>query len=430
VREPARPLPLLGARAVGGPVPLPLLATAFALALAGWVAAAAAAVAAAPDLAAADFGAAPPVLAAHLVALGVLPFAVTAASFHLLPVLLRNDVPRMGIVWASLPLLAGGYLAAPGVAFDVGPLVWTGAGLLAAGLAAVCSQVVALLVRAPRGRMLVTSRVGVALSTFHATAALALGAFVFAHGDAAVAGVPHDRWLLVHLHVALVGWIGVLLVAVGRTLVPMLAGAPAAPRRSAPVEELLVAGGLWLLAAGLATGLAPLALAGGAGIAAGLGRLALLAARSGLRTRLPLEAPLLHVLAGAAFLAEAAVTGVLALAGVDPQRLATAYVTLLLGGWAAGAVVAHLGKLLSLSVWVSWPPGPRPKQAELYPRRLWLAETAAFAAGVQCLAAGVLAGSSTAARAGAAALALSAAVALAGACATARAGRRRIAGQG
>jgi hypothetical protein len=28
----------------------------------------------------------------HLVALGLLPFAVTAVSFHLLPVMLRNDV--------------------------------------------------------------------------------------------------------------------------------------------------------------------------------------------------------------------------------------------------------------------------------------------------------------------------------------------------
>jgi hypothetical protein len=41
---------------------------------------------AAPDLAARDALALRPVLAVHLVALGFLPFAVTGAAFHLLPV--------------------------------------------------------------------------------------------------------------------------------------------------------------------------------------------------------------------------------------------------------------------------------------------------------------------------------------------------------
>ena len=88
---------------------------------------------------------------------------------------------------------------------------------------------------------------------------------------------------------------------------------------------------------------------------------------------------------------------------------------LLLLGWASGVTLGHLGKLLSLSLWVWWPPGLRPKQSALYPRRVWLAEAALFAAGVELLAAGALAGSIAIARAGAALLVAAAVVAAAGA---------------
>jgi hypothetical protein len=59
--------------------------------------------------------------------------------------------------------------------------------------------------------------------------------------------------------------------------------------------------------------------------------------------------------------------------------------------------------------------GPRPKQAQLYLRRLAVAETAAFAAGVEVLGLAVLAGNVAAARTGAALVAASALVAAAAA---------------
>jgi hypothetical protein len=93
VTNPAKKLPLLGgARAVGGPIALGLLGAYFAVALAGLSAAAVAVLVGAGDLAARRPFAALPLLAVHLFALGFLPFAVTGASFHLLPVMLRNDV--------------------------------------------------------------------------------------------------------------------------------------------------------------------------------------------------------------------------------------------------------------------------------------------------------------------------------------------------
>jgi hypothetical protein len=104
--------------------------------------------------------------------------------------------------------------------------------------------------------------------------------------------------------------------------------------------------------------------------------------------------------------------------GGEPAHLLEWTVALLALGWAAGITLGHLGKLLSLSAWAWWPPGPRPKQADLYPRRTWLAEAVLFAAGAELLAVGALAGSAPLARAGGACLLAAALAALAGAALT------------
>jgi hypothetical protein len=97
-----------------------------------------------------------------------------------------------------------------------------------------------------------------------------------------------------------------------------------------------------------------------------------------------------------------------------PQRL-TAYVVVLLVGWAGGVTLGHLGKLFSLSAWAWWPPGPRPKQAAFYPRRMWVAEAVLFAVGVEAVAVGALRGSEWTVRGGAIVLVAGAVAALAGA---------------
>jgi hypothetical protein len=404
---------LTSQRAVGGPVSRQLLAAYFSVALIGWLAATVAAVVAANDLAAGRPLAAAPVLAVHLVALGVLPFAVSGASFHLLPVMLRNDLPSQRALWLALPLLSGGFLVASGLGREAQPIVWIGAATVACGLAIVLAELVTLVVRAPRGRMLIASRLGVGLACAHVVAAICLGAVIFDQ-DRPFGGLSYQRWLLIHLHVALLGWIALLILTVGRTLAPMLAQAPAAPQRTRPVEELALVAGLWLLLAGIGTRERALTLAGGVVIVLALGRFAALTLRVMWNRRGPLEAPLAHLLLGGIFLAQAAGCGLAAAAGAGGTRLVSGYVVFLLVGWAGGVVVGHLPKLLSLSLWVWWPPGPRPKQAELYRRRLGLLEAALFAAGVEALALGILLGTATLARAGASLLVLSAILTVAG----------------
>ncbi len=432
VDEPLQPLrrrlTLQDARAVGGPVALPLLAAYFGVALAGWLAATVALAAAAPQLADGDLGAARPVLAVHLLALGFLPLAVSGAAFHLLPVMLRNPLRVERRLRAALPLLAlGAWLSAPGIAVDLAPALWVGAALLTAGLLLVVAELGGLVVRAPHGRTLVASRTGVSLSLFHAVAALALGAIVFDRGDASLLGVAHGRWLLVHLHLAAVGWLALLILAVGRTLGPMLALAPASPRRRLPAEELLLTLGLWLLLAGIAAS-RPVAYAGAALVLLALGRFAGLVLRVARTRRLALEGPLLHLVAGACFLAQAAALGLTLLAGAGPQqRGLAAYVLLVMGGWATGVTLGHLPKLLSLSIWVWWPPGPRPRQEALYPRRLAQLETAVFALGVETTAVALFLGNAAAVRAGSVVLVVAALLAVATTAAVwrRRAGRER-----
>ncbi len=406
-----RELPLAG---VGRPVPFRLGAPAYLAALGGWLAAAGLLLAAAPELARTSIAGGAAVGAAHAIGLVFFPFAVVAAVWQLLPVMLRNDPPRPGLRPLVFGLLAAGVPLAVVVATDRDRLGAVAAALLAAGLLLLLLEVTSLIRGAPRGRTLVVSRAAVALAGAHAAAAFALGTVMLADGGSEPLGVPYERLLLVHLALALVGWLTVLIAAVGRTLVPMFGLAAAAPRRTVPLAELTLAAGLWLLVAGVVVPTDSLLAAGTVLMLAGLAapaRVFLRVARSGrIGVR---EGPVGHVALGLVFLAQAAAFSLAAAAGVVDDRRAAVTAVLLLGiGWAVGVIVGHLGKLISLSGWGSWPPGPRPKQAELYPRRGWQLETALFGLGVETLALAVVAGSGPAARAGAALLALAAATAL------------------
>lgn len=379
---------------VGRPAPAALVTCYFVAALVCWLLATIAFVDAAPQLAAAGITAPEVLLAVHLVGLGFLPLAVTGAVLHVLPTLLRNDA-SVARGWAALPLLGSGPVLAYGIAHSHETLTWVAASLETAGFVVVAWELVTLVVRAPHGRMLLASRVGVLLSTFNAAAALAVGAGLAEQGWKPLLGIPHDRAIGIHLNLAVLGWLTLLIVTVGRTLTPMLSLAPSAGRRRLPVEELVLTAGVWLLVAGLAFGERAVMLVGALLAVGAIGVFAVLAARIGRQHRLEgVEGPLAHLLAGMFFLLQASILGIGMLLGLDasPARL-TAYVVALLVGWAAGVTLGHLGKLLSLSAWTWWPKGPRPKQAALYPRRVWLVEALAFAVGIELLVNGVLGGS-------------------------------------
>jgi hypothetical protein len=272
--------------------------------------------------------------------------------------------------------------------------------------------------------MLLASRFSVAASTFHAGAALVVGDALADRRFRPLFGIPHDRVIAIHLHLAVIGWLTLLIVTVGRTLTPMLSLAPAEPRRRLPVEELVLTAGLWLLVLGLALGWRAMIAVGALLVLGAVVAFAVLTARIGRQHRLEgLEGPLTHVVTGVFFLLQATILGLGMVFGLDPSpsRL-MGYVTALLLGWAAGVTLGHLGKLLSLSAWTWWPAGPRPKQAALYPRPIWLAEAILFAVGVETLLNGVLRGAEVLTLVGALILVGSALTACVAAAVTLRAG--------
>ena len=406
----------------GQPAPFRLGAPAYLVAFAGWVVASLLLLDSASDLTGLGISGTGPVGAAHALGLVFFPFAVAAAVWQLLPVMLRNDPPRPRLRWVVLALLAGGVPLSVGLARAEDKLAALGAVVLAAGLVLLLSELATMIRRAPSGRMLVVSRPAVALAGLHAAAAFALGAVVLRDGGPEPLGIPYERLLLVHLSLALIGWLTVLIASVGRTLVPMLGLAPAAPRRRVPVAEIVLVAGLWLYLVGVAWSVDALVAVGVVVMLGGLipsvrlfGRVAA-SGKIGVR-----EGPVAHVAVGIVFLLQAALLALAAVVGVASDRRAAVAGVLFLGlGWAVGVVVGHAGKLVSLSGWGSWPPGPRPKQADLYPRGGWQVEAVLFAVGVELLAGGVALDSEIAARLGAVALVLAALVALGSAAETVR----------
>jgi hypothetical protein len=293
---------------------------------------------------------------------------------------------------------------------------------LAGGVLLLLAEIGALVRRAPAGRLLVVSRPAVLLAGAHGAIAFSLGVIVVADSGPEPLGVPYERFLLLHLSIALLGWLTMLIAAVGRTLVPMLGLAAAAERRRRPLAEATIAAGLWIYVLGLASETDAVAAAGVAVMTAGFAPVAVLFARVVRRGRIGIrEGPVAHVAVGIVFLLEAAVLGVAgALGGIDGRRAGIAAVILLGLGWAVGVILGHLGKLVSLSGWGSWPPGPRPSQQALYPRRIWQLEVAVFAVGVELVAAGVLFDSSLVARGGSSLLVAAATAASAGVAETLR----------
>ena len=406
----------------GQPAPFRLGAPAYLVAFGGWIVAAALLLGSAGELTALAVSEGGPVGAAHAIGLVFFPFAVAAAAWQLLPVMLRNDPSRPALRWVVLGLLVGGLPLAVGVATDRAALAAFGSVVLASGLVLLLAELASLVRGAPSGRLLVVSRVAVALAGANAAAAFILGAVVLSDGGPEPLGVPYERLLLVHVSLALIGWLTVLIAAVGRTLVPMLGLSAAARPRRAPLAELTLVAGLWLFVAGVAGSVDALVATGVVVMLGGLAAPARLFARVAISGTIGVrEGPVAHVALGLVFLAQAALLALAAAAGSLSDRRAAIAGVLFLGiGWAVGVIVGHAGKLISLSGWGSWPPGPRPRQADLYPRAVWQVEVVLFAVGVELLAGGVALDAETAARAGGVLLVAAALVALGAALETVR----------
>jgi hypothetical protein len=392
----------------GTPAPFGLTATHFAAALAFLVLGAAGLVWVAPDLAAGRYLMPRVVAVTHLFTLGWITTSIMGALYQLFPVVLGVGIPSSRAGYAALILYAPGLvLFVAGLAAGAVALVPPGAALLAAGL---------LVFLANAGMGLVRAQARDA--TWWTLAAAIVFLLVTVVLGASLAGNLRWSWLgpnrlvavAVHMHVALGGWVLLVIVGVARRLLPMFLLSHGADPRPGHAAALCIgagAGTLTLFHHGpdvMISGVAPVLLA--AGTAAFVVQAALYV-RHGSRPRL--DPGLRLALGGIGLLVAALVLGCAAAAtGFGNARLTAAYGVALIAGALSAFVAGHYYKILPFLVWnhrfAGLVGGGRrlPRVADLFAARTADIAGTLILAGAAGLVAAVAAGQTLAAQAAAA----------------------------
>jgi hypothetical protein len=388
VQQATRP----GGPALQAPTPAPFSLTAahFGSALLFLVLGAAGLVWVAPDLAAGRFLLPRVVVVAHLFTLGWITTSILGALYQLFPVVLGTRMRWYGLGHASLAVYAPGLLLfTGGMLAGASVVMLVGAALFSTGLLVFLVNAAVSMMQAPARdatwRTLVAAFVFL-LVTVVLGASLAGNLRWFFLADRLLA-------LGVHMHVALGGWVLLVVVGVGRKLLPMFLLSHDCDQRSGAVAAWLVAGGAGVLTlfhhvpGAAVSWTAALLLA--TGTAAFLVQVVLYLRHS---HRPGLDAGLRLAAAGMAFLAVSLILGLVVLvAGFANARLNTAYGTAVVLGAFSLFVAGHYYKILPFLVWnhrfapLVTAGRKLPRVADLYSARV-----ANIAAGLLIAAAGAL----------------------------------------
>ncbi|MCC6223635.1 MAG: hypothetical protein IT201_09125 [Thermoleophilia bacterium] len=406
-QAPAPPRPGASGLASAKSPPFRLPGEHFAAAFVFLAAAAAGAVAVAPDLALGGYPLPRVVAVAHLFGLGWITTTIMGALYQFVPVALGEPIRSVRLGHVAFALHVPGLaLFVCGLVFDASGVMLAGAATFGAGILAFAGNLALTLRRSARRDLTWWALAG---ADCFLLATLALGILLAGNLDAGyLAGGRLDA-LGTHLHVALAGWVLLVVVGVAHRLLPMfLLSHGAGSRFAKAAVALLTAGSVVLLAshgggpAATARWL-PVAL-----LAAGLASF-LAQARQFYRHRhRPALDPGLRLAAVAlALLAAGLVLGLVALSTWATPRGYTSYVAALLLGLSL-FVAAHAYKIVPFLVWYHRfgrlaGRRPVPRVVELYSTRAAWAAAALLAGGAVALVATVAAGQGDAAR-GAAAL--------------------------
>ena len=360
----------------------------------------------APDLATGMYLAPHVAGVTHLFTLGWLTLTIFGALNQLLPMALGAPIYSVRLAHAAFWALAPGIgVFAYGVAAGATPFLVTGVVLVASGTLLAVSNVAATLAR---GRTRDVTWAAMVVATAFLTSTLAFG-LVLAHNlHSGFIAAARVRVLTAHLHVALVGWVLIMIVGVAHRTLPMFLVAHGADRRGSRRALILLMSGVPTLALGL-VGEWPVATwAGAALLVSGVGAFEWQAFTFyRVRTRPSLNVGMRFARAGLVFLAAAAVLGPVLLARGDTYtRLATAYVVT---GLLGGLVPFVTGILYEIVPALTWRVrfggrlnrGRMPKVTDLYSAPLARWQLILYVAGVVVLLAGIAASAPVVARAGA-----------------------------
>lgn len=289
----------------------------------------------------------------HLFTLGWLTMTIFGATYQLLPVALGAPVTSERMGHASFAAFAPGVaIFSLGVMRESSVLHHLGIALVTLGIVLVVTNVALSLPRAKRRD--VTSR-AVAIAVSFLSLTLVLGVVLLHNLHTGFLGGARVHVLAIHLHVALLGWVFVMIIGMAHRLLPMFLIAHGADTRWTARALAFLVPGVLILAAGLALGSALLSWIG-LGLVEGGVVSFLRQARSFYRAKAPrpLDAGLKHAAAALLLLSVAATVApaVLALGPTHP-RLHTVYVVLgLIGGFSL-FVVGLFYKIVPFLAWIS-----------------------------------------------------------------------------
>lgn len=342
----------------------------------------------------------------HLFTLGWLTTTIFGALTQLLPVALGAPLRSSGAAeatfWTFVP--GAGFLAAGVATGGLGFLV-PGVLLLVTGILIALINLGATLARG-KNRDVTWTAIALALAFLAST--LVLGVVLVHNLHTGFIAAARLRVLTIHLHVALVGWVLLMIVGVSHRLLPMFLLAHGADRRWTGRALAGLASGVVVLAAGIAVGRSSLEWAGALLLAGGLGcflRQAWAFHRARVRRRL--DPGMCFAATALAFLVVSALLGLAVLAaGSGRPRLAPAYIATGLLGGIVLYVIGFFYKIVPLLAWTARfrdrvGREAVPTVAMMYSARLAQVQLGLMAGGVALLAGGIGAGSVGAARTGA-----------------------------
>jgi hypothetical protein len=280
-----------------------------------------------------------------------------------------------------------------------------GIGLITVGIILEVANVAASLPQA-KNRDVTWGAVIIAISFL--TSTLVLGIILLHNLHSGFIANARLTTLATHLHVALVGWVLMMIVGVSHRLLPMFLLAHGADTRWTKRALVLLTAGVLSLATGLIAHFSPARWIGAALIDAGIASFIWQAySFYRVRVRRKIDIGMRFVMTAIVFLAIAAVLGsALVVVGPMHARLATMYIGVGLLGGIVLYVTGFFYKIVPLLAWTArfrgrMGKGPVPTVAQLYSQKVAHVQLGFMTVGVVLLAGGIGAGTTHVTRCGA-----------------------------
>jgi hypothetical protein len=342
----------------------------------------------------------------HLFTLGWITTTIFGALAQLLPVALGAPIRSTRVGHASFFTFApGAGIFAAGIASSSLVIEHIGIGLITIGIILEVGNIAASLPQA-KNRDVTWGAVIIAISFLSST--LVLGVILLHNLHSGFIANARLTTLATHLHVALVGWVLMMIVGVSHRLLPMFLLAHGADTRWTKRALTLLAAGVLALATGLIARLAPAVWLGAALIDGGIGCFIWQAySFYRVRVRKKLDVGMRFAMTAIVFLAIAAVLGsALVVLGPMHARLATMYIAVGLLGGIVLYVVGFFYKIVPLLAWTArfrgrMGKGPVPTVAQLYSAKVAYVQLGLMTLAVVLLGAGIGAGITHVTRCGA-----------------------------